>query len=152
MELHHDFRVPLPAAQAWRVLTDLTRVAPCMPGASLQEVDGEDYRGVMKVRVGPVTTEYRGAARLLETDEQAGRAVLRAQGRETRGQGTAAATVTALLTPGSEGTTVSITTDLQITGRAAQFGRGALVDVSTRLLGQFVERLEAEIAAGDGPA
>lgn len=152
MELKNDFRVALPVDQAWRVLTDLSRVAPCMPGAALQGVDDGEYRGTMKVKVGPVTTEYRGVARMLEQDESAGRAVLRAEGRETRGQGTAAATVTAQLTPDGDGTAVAITTNLQITGRAAQFGRGALADVSTRLLGQFAERLEAEISSGAGAA
>jgi carbon monoxide dehydrogenase subunit G len=123
-----------------------------MPGAQLQAVDGDEYHGVVKVKVGPITTQYKGVAHFSEKDAVAHRAVLRAEGRETRGQGNAAATVSATLEPDGDGTSVSIVTDLQITGRVAQFGRGVLADVSTKLLGQFVQRLEADLLLGEGSA
>ncbi len=148
MELNNEFRVSVPVDQAWEVLTDLERVAPCMPGAQLQEVEGDEHRGVVKVKVGPITAQYKGMATFIERDEAAHRAVLRAQGRDTRGQGNATATVTATLRPDGEGTAVSISTDLQITGRVAQLGRGIINDVSAKLLGEFAERLEADVLAG----
>ena len=149
MDLAQEFVVPLSVAEAWAVLTDLERVAPCLPGAQLEEVAGEEYRGRVKVKVGPITAEYRGAATFLERDEASRTAVLRAEGRETRGQGNAAATVHATLTAESPGKTkVSVATTLDISGRLAQFGRGALADVSAKLLGQFVDNLERDLALG----
>ena len=149
MELTHDFRVPVPVDEAWRLLTDLERIAPCMPGAQLQEVEGDEYRGIVKVKVGPVTAQYKGAARFVERDEEAHRAVLRAEGRDTRGQGNANATVTATLAPHGDGVTeVRITTDLTVTGKVAQFGRGVMADVSNKLLGQFVDSLERDVLSG----
>jgi uncharacterized protein len=155
MELTNEFTVDVPVEEAWSILTDVTRIAPCMPGAQLQEVEGDEYRGVVKVKVGPVTAEYRGKATFLEQDPVAHRAVLRAEGRETRGQGNASATITASLDPLGTSTKVSVTTDLAITGRVAQFGRGVLADVTNKLLSQFVESLESTVLAGtpsDGPA
>jgi hypothetical protein len=114
-----------------------------MPGAELREIDGEDYKGVVKVKVGPITAQYQGTARFVEKDESSHRAVLRADGRETRGQGNASATITAALEGSGDRTKVSLTTDLNITGRAAQFGRGVMADVSNKLLGQFVQNLES---------
>jgi uncharacterized protein len=149
MELTNDFRVPLPPAEAWQVLTDIERIAPCMPGAQLQEVEGDEYRGVVKVKVGPITAQYKGAASFVEQDEAGHRAVLRAEGRDTRGQGNASATITATLTPDGDGTAVSIVTDLTVTGKVAQFGRGVLADVSAKLLVQFVECLESTVLADD---
>ena len=145
MELNNEFRVGVPPSQAWVVLTDVERIAPCMPGAQLQEVEGDEYRGIVKVKVGPITAQYKGKATFLEQDEAAGRAVLRAEGRDTRGQGNANATITATLTPDGEGTKVVVATDLTITGKVAQFGRGVLADVSAKLLGQFVDCLEANV-------
>ena len=145
MELTNDFRVALAVDQAWVILTDLERIAPCMPGAQLQEVEGDEYRGILKIKVGPITAQYKGAATFTSLDEVAHVAVLRAEGRETRGQGNANATITATLTPDADGTAVSVVTDLQITGRVAQFGRGVLADVSAKLLGQFVECLEKTV-------
>jgi len=145
MELTNDFTVDVPVDEAWAVLTDLERIAPCMPGAQLQSVEGDEYRGVVKVKVGPVTAEYKGKASFVERDETAHRAVLRAEGRETRGQGNASATITAQLEPAGTSTRVSVTTDLAISGRVAQFGRGVLADVSGKLLGQFVDSLEATV-------
>lgn len=148
MELTNEFRVGVPVERAWSTLTDVRLIAPCMPGAELREVEGDEYRGVVKVKVGPITAEYRGKATFLEKDEAAHKAVLRAEGRETRGQGNAAATITADLTPESDATQVKVVTDLQITGRVAQFGRGVLADVSSKLLGQFVECLESTVLSG----
>ena len=145
MELNHDFSVSVPIEHAWSVLTDLERIAPCMPGAQLLEVDGDEYRGVVKVKVGPITAQYKGTARIVDIDANEHRAVLRAEGREARGQGNAAATVTAILTEGPSGTDVHITTELEISGTVAQFGRGALGEVSKKLLDQFVRELEENV-------
>ena len=147
MELTNEFRVALPVERAWGVLTDVERIAPCLPGAQLQEIEGDEYRGVVKVKVGPITAQYKGAARFLSKDEDAHVAVLRAEGREMRGQGNANATITATLTPDADGTSVAINTELQITGRVAQFGRGVLADVSAKLLDQFVADLEKTVLA-----
>ncbi|MGI8664176.1 MAG: SRPBCC family protein [Acidimicrobiales bacterium] len=149
MELTNDFRVAVPPAAAWAVLTDVERIAPCMPGAQLQEVAGEEYRGVVKIKVGPITAQYKGAANFVELDEAGHRAVLRAEGRETRGQGNASATITATLTPDGEGTKVQVVTDLTVTGKVAQFGRGVMADVSAKLLDQFVEKLETTVLSGE---
>jgi uncharacterized protein len=149
VDLTNEFRVGVPVEEAWKVLTDVERIAPCMPGAQLQEIEGDEYRGVVKVKVGPITAQYKGAARFVERDEAGHRAVLRAEGRETRGQGNANATITALLQPDGDGTKISVITDLTITGRVAQFGRGVLADVSTKLLGQFADCLETKLLAGE---
>jgi carbon monoxide dehydrogenase subunit G len=156
MELTNEFIVGIPPEQAWEVLTDIERIAPCLPGARLTEVVGDEFHGVVKVKVGPISTEYRGMATFIEQDAGARRAVLRAEGREARGQGTARATVTATLAPAGEATTVRVVTDLAVSGRVAQFGRGVLADVSSRLLAQFAEALEATVSAdgaddGDRP-
>lgn len=145
MELTNEFTVAVPVDRAWSVLTDLERIAPCMPGAELQEVVGDEHRGVVKVKVGPMVAQYKGAASLVERDEAGRRAVLKAEGRETRGQGNARATITAELTPDGDGTRVAIVTDLHLTGKVAQFGRGVLADVSAKLLDQFVASLEADV-------
>ena len=145
MNIKDEFRVAVPVDEAWRVLRDVERIAPCMPGAQLQEVEGDEYRGIVKVKVGPITAQYKGAARIVEADEAARRIVIRAEGRDTRGQGNAAANVTATLAPDGDGTTVAIDTDLQVTGKVAQFGRGVMADVSSKLLGQFVECLHSKV-------
>ena len=150
MELTNEFRVPVPVGDAWALLTDVERIAPCMPGAQLQEVAGDEYRGIVKVKVGPITAQYKGAATFVERDEAAHRAVLRAEGRDTRGQGNANATITATLVGDGGGTTVSVVTDLTVTGRVAQFGRGVMADVSAKLLGQFVQCLETNVLSGGG--
>jgi hypothetical protein len=155
MELTNEFTVGVPIDEAWRVLTDVERIAPCMPGAQLQEIEGDEYRGIVKVKVGPITAEYKGVARFVDLDEVGHVAVLRAEGRETRGQGNANATITARLQPRDDRTHVSVVTDLTVTGRVAQFGRGVLADVSAKLLGQFADCLESSVltsAAGDVPA
>jgi hypothetical protein len=147
MELTNEFRVGAPPATAWAVLTDLERIAPCMPGAQLQEVEGEEYRGIVKVKVGPITAQYKGAATFVEQDKDNLRATLRAEGRDTRGQGNANATITAKLTPDGDGTKVIVVTELTVTGKVAQFGRGVMADVSAKLLDQFVECLETKVLA-----
>jgi uncharacterized protein len=150
MELANEFRVDAPVDRAWQVLTDLERIAPCMPGAQLQEVEGDEHRGVVKVKVGPITAQYKGVARIVDRDRDGGRLVLRAEGRETRGQGNASALITANLVADGDATVVTINTDLTVTGKVAQFGRGVLADVSAKLLTQFVDCLEADVlAAGD---
>jgi len=149
MKIEDTFRVDVPIDEAWRVLLDLERIAPCMPGAELQEVEGDEYRGVVKVKVGPITAQYKGVARLAEVDEANRRAVIDAQGRDTRGQGNARAAITILLTELSGGATeVSVDNDVTITGKVAQFGRGVMADVSSKLLAQFVECLEANVLGG----
>ena len=152
MELTSEFTVDAPIEQAWTVLTDVERVATCIPGAELQEVEGEEFRGTVKVKVGPITAQYKGTARFLEQDDAAHRVVIKAEGRETRGQGNASATITATLTEADGKTNASIVTDLSITGRVAQFGRGVLSDVSAKLLGQFATCLEADLRRGNEAA
>jgi carbon monoxide dehydrogenase subunit G len=152
MELTNEFRVGVSVSEAWKVLTDVERIAPLLPGAQLQEVEGEEYRGVVKVKVGPITAQYKGQATFVERDEAGGRVVLKASGRDTRGQGNANALISATMTPDGDGTKVSVVTDLTITGKVAQFGRGVLAEVSSKLIGQFVDSLEADIeASGNQP-
>lgn len=148
MELVNEFRVPVPSATAWTVLTDVQRVAPCIPGAQLLSVDGDDFTGAVKVKVGPITVSYQGEATFTEKDESAQRVVIRASGKETRGSGNAAALVTAQLKDEGDITGVVITTDLTISGKAAQFGRGVLSDVAGNLIAQFAKRLEADLQGG----
>jgi carbon monoxide dehydrogenase subunit G len=150
VELTNEFRVDVPVEEAWPILTDVERIAPCMPGAELQEIEGDEYRGIVKVKVGPITAQYKGKATFVEKDDNAHKAVLRAEGRDTRGQGNANATITATLQPDGTGTKVSVVTDLAVTGRVAQFGRGVLADVSAKLLGQFVDCLHNDVLAGNG--
>jgi len=154
MKLENEFRVDVPIEEAWRVLLDVERIAPCMPGAQLQGVEGDEYRGIVKVKVGPITAQYKGVAHITESDDAHHRAVIRAEGRDTRGQGNASATATAVLQPDGDGTRVSIDSDVTITGKVAQFGRGVIADVSAKLLDQFVACLERDVlsSAGDPPA
>jgi uncharacterized protein len=147
MNIENEFRVDVPVEEAWRVLLDVERIAPCMPGAQLQEIDGDEFRGIVKVKVGPITAQYKGAARLTEVDDANHRAVIRAEGRDTRGQGNASATVTATLQPDGDGTRVRIESDVTITGKVSQFGRGVIADVSSKLLDQFVACLERDVLA-----
>jgi uncharacterized protein len=149
MKIEDQFRVDVPIEEAWRVLLDVEGIAPCMPGAQLQEIEGEEFRGVVKVKVGPITAQYKGAARILEADEAARKIVLKGEGRDTRGQGNASATITVLLAPDGTGTKVSVDTDLNVTGKVAQFGRGVMADVSSKLLAQFVACLESSVLSGD---
>ncbi|MFM7390886.1 MAG: SRPBCC family protein [Actinomycetota bacterium] len=151
MDLHHEFTVPVPAADAWRILTDLERLAPCLPGAQLTEVEGEIYRGQVKVKVGPIVAQFKGQASFVTRDDTAYTASLKAEGRDTGGKGNASATITAKLEPtGATSAKCTVDTDLSITGKVAQFGRGALADVSDKLLLQFVDNLNVLIASGSG--
>ena len=156
MELHHEFTVPVPAADAWRILTNLEQLAPCLPGAQLTEVEGEIYRGQVKVKVGPIVAQFKGQASFVTRDDTGYTASLKAEGRDTGGKGNASATITAKLEPtGANSAKCTVDTDLNITGKVAQFGRGALADVSDKLLLQFVDNLNALIASGataDTPA
>jgi carbon monoxide dehydrogenase subunit G len=145
MEIDDTFRVDVPLDEAWRILLDLERIAPCLPGAQLQEIEGDEYRGVVKVKVGPITAQYKGTAKLESVDEATHTAILVASGRDTRGQGNASATIELTLFAEGDGTRVNVDTDLSITGKVAQFGRGVMADVSTKLLAQFVENLERDV-------
>jgi len=149
MELKNEFRVGVPIEQAWRALTDVEYIAPCMPGAQLTEIDGEEFKGQVKVKVGPITAQYKGAAKFKEKDESQYRLVLDATGRDTRGAGNAAAEVTAEMTSDGDGTKIVIVTDLKVTGKVAQFGRGVMADVSEKLISQFVESLEQKLVESD---
>lgn len=149
MELINDFHVAAPIETAWTVLTDIERIAPCMPGAQLTEVDGTVFSGTVKVKVGPITAQYRGKASFLEKDDTTHRAVIDASGRDTRGAGNANAIITAQLTADGEGTLVEINTNLKVTGKVAQFGRGVMADISEKLLGQFAECLAGKLDDSD---
>ena len=152
MELSSSFEVARSIEDTWAVLTDVERIAPCLPGAKLQEVEGEEHRGIVKVKVGPITAEYKGVATFIERDDSSHRAVLEAKGRDTRGAGNASAVITAQLAAVDDDTTsVTVNTDLTISGKVAQFGRGVMADVSAKLMGQFADNLAAmmeEDAAG----
>jgi carbon monoxide dehydrogenase subunit G len=148
MELINEISVEVPIDRAWAVLTDVETIAPCLPGAQLQEIEGDEYRGVVKVKVGPIVANYKGAATFVELDEATRRAVIRAEGRETRGQGNASALITAeLVEKGPSLTEVRVTTDLTITGKVAQFGRGVMADVSGKLMDQFADNLSSTVLA-----
>jgi uncharacterized protein len=156
MELDNAFTVPVPPDQAWDVLLDVQRIAPCMPGATVDEVDGDVVAGRIKVKVGPVSLTYRGTAKFTERDPDARMVVVEASGKETRGAGTASATVRASLEPSETGTQVNMHTTMNVTGRPAQFGRGVIVEVGGKLVDQFAQNLahliEGDTAGPDGGA
>jgi carbon monoxide dehydrogenase subunit G len=157
MEMDHSFTVPVPPDRAWDVLLDVERIAPCMPGASVDEFDGEVVTGRIKVKVGPVSLTYRGTAKFTERDPDARVILLEASGKETRGAGTASATVRAMLEPesGGEATKATMHTTMNVTGRPAQFGRGVMVEVGGKLVEQFAQNLRQLItddSAGGGGA
>ena len=148
MKLENEFTVDAPVDKAWNVMLDLERVTPCLPGAQLTEQTGDgEHKGTMRVKLGPVTQDYQGKVWFEETDESQHRAVLRADGQDARGQGTASATITSTLQEenGGDSTRVRVETDMQITGRAAQFGQGVQQDVAEKIMGQFAECLENQI-------
>lgn len=149
MELSNSFTVDVPVERAWEILNDVPTIAPCLPGAQLQEVEGEEYRGIVKVKVGPITAQYQGRATFVERDEAARRVVLKAEGHDTRGQGNANALITAEMQSRGDATEVVVTTDLTVTGKVAQFGRGVMADVSAKLMGQFADNLAGTVLAGD---
>jgi uncharacterized protein len=154
MELDNSFTVPVPPDQAWDVLLDVKRIAPCMPGATVDEVDGDVVNGRIKVKVGPVSLTYKGTAKFIERDPEAHVVVLEAAGKETRGAGTASATVRASMAPDASGngTDVTMHTSMNVTGRPAQFGRGVMVEVGGKLVEQFAANLAKLIVGGEGPA
>ncbi|WP_020500525.1 SRPBCC family protein [Sciscionella marina] len=145
MRLHNEFTVNAPIDKTWEVLTDIERIAPCMPGAQLTGAEGDVYSGQVKIKVGPVTTTYSGTITFTEKDPTQHHAVIHAKGKETRGSGNASATITAGLRESGEKTTVTVDTDLTVTGKVAQFGSGMIQEVSEKLLGRFTTALEAEI-------
>jgi uncharacterized protein len=145
MKLDNEFTVGVPIGQAWEVLTDLEMIAPCMPGAQLTGMNDGVYTGKVKIKVGPVTAEYSGTARFAEKDGQTYRAVIDARGRDSRGNGNATAVISAQLLPAGESTRVTVSTDLTIAGRIAQFGSGMIKEVSAKLLGQFTDCLERRL-------
>lgn len=148
MELEHSFKIPVPVEKAWPVLLDVQQIAPCMPGAAVESVDGDDFTGSVKVKLGPINLTYKGQASFVEKDETAHRAVIDARGRDSRGNGTASAKITATLTAAGDETEVKVVTDLNITGKPAQFGRGVMADVGNKLIGQFADCL-ADKLGGD---
>ena len=153
MDLHHEFTVNVPVDEAWRTLTDLERIAPCLPGAQLTEVEGDTYRGQVKVKVGPILAQFKGQASFVSRDDAAHTATLKGEGRDTTGKGNASAMITAALTAvDANSTKCVVDTDLSISGKVAQFGRGALADVSDKLLAQFVENLNQLFASSPAPA
>jgi carbon monoxide dehydrogenase subunit G len=147
MELEHSFTVPVPEDRAWDVLLDVERVAPCMPGATLQSVDGDEIHGAIKVKVGPITMTYQGTARFTERDPAGHVITLEANGKETRGAGTASAKVRSLLEGKGNETRVVVHTTLNVTGKPAQFGRGVMTEVGGKLIGIFADNLAAMLAA-----
>ncbi|MHB1474874.1 MAG: SRPBCC family protein [Dermatophilaceae bacterium] len=152
MELEHHFTVPASVEQTWAAFNDPEVVAPCFPGATLISVDGDTFTGSAKIKLGPVALQYNGTGTYVERYEQSRRAVIEAMGKDKRGNGTANATVTAQLTPDGHGTAVHVTTDLAVTGKPAQFGRGVMQDVSDKLLLQFVACLQTKMGAPEAAA
>src|SRR5437764_804955 len=152
MKLKHEFTVAAPIDTVWQALLDPERVAPCFPGATITSASGDEFAGIVKVRLGPVSLQYRGKGRFTGTDEAAHRTVIEASGTASGGQGTAAAKVHASLAENGEATTVSVTTDLTVTGKPAQFGRGLIEDVGKKIIGQFADCLSKNLAPADQPA
>ena len=151
MELEHSFTIPVGVDDAWQVLRDIERIGPCIPGGTIDSVDGEDFTGQVKVKVGAIAVTYRGSARFTDVDPEAHAATIRARGQEKRGGGTAQATVTATLTDHDGETDVRMVTNLAITGKPAQFGRGTLAEVGNKLVTQFAHCLSQELS-GEGRA
>ena len=150
MELNNDFEVSAPIEKVWEVINDVELIAPCLPGAQLEEVENDEYKGFVKVKVGPITAQYKGVAKFVEKDDSNHRVVIRGEGRDTRGAGNAAADITASLESTAEGTRVNVVTDLKITGKVAQFGRGVMADISKKLMGQFADNLSELVLSKGG--
>ncbi|HET7479040.1 MAG TPA: SRPBCC family protein [Rubrobacteraceae bacterium] len=149
MKINNEFTVSAPVETAWDTMLDLEKVAPCLPGAAIQESTGDrEYKGTMKVKIGPITASYKGTVKIEEADEANHRAVINATGRDARGQGTASATIVTTMQGEGDQTKVQVETDMHLTGRAAQFGRGIAQDVASKMLGQFANCLEEELAGG----
>ena len=149
IKLRNVFTIPAPIDEAWKVLLDIDRVATCMPGAKLETTNGDEFEGSVKVKLGAMVLTYRGSAKIVEQDEATHRAVVEGSARETRGTGTASVTIIMSLEPQGDATEVAVVTELNVTGKPAQFGRGVMADVAERLIDQFSERLREEITAGE---
>ena len=149
MRIENDMHVSASMEEAWALLTDIPAIAPCLPGAKLIDQDGDTYEGTMKVKVGPIVAEYSGTATVVEMNETDRTVKLTASGRDKRGAGNASADIFASMVEDGGGTTVSIATDLKVAGKVAQFGRGAMADISKKLLGQFAECIEAKLQQAD---
>ncbi|MEV0911817.1 SRPBCC family protein [Streptomyces hokutonensis] len=147
MKIDNEFSVGVPVERAWQALTDLEALAPCMPGAELTGVDGDIHRGKVRVKVGPMVSQFAGTARFVERDEAAHHAVISAAGKDMRGGGNASATVDARLRGEGSGTVVTVSTDLNISGRLAQFGSGMIKEISEKLFAQFVANVETQLLA-----
>lgn len=147
MKTTHEFSIPLPPESAWPILLDLEQVAPCLPGASITGVDGEDYEGRAKIKVGPITVEYKGVARFVERDDATHRAVIQATGRDAKGQGGVTANIVAQVTPEGSGSKVLVETDMDLSGKVAQFGRGVIEDTSTVIFRRFAQTLAEQMSA-----
>jgi carbon monoxide dehydrogenase subunit G len=145
MKLENEFTVDTSIDEAWKALNDLERVTPCLPGAQLTAEVGDEYEGTMTVKMGPVTQNYNGTVKIEDADESAHRAVIRADGKDARGQGTASATITSTLSEQDGGVHVLVETDMQVTGRVAQFGRGMHKEVASKIMGRFADCLEKEL-------
>ncbi|TMR10551.1 carbon monoxide dehydrogenase [Nonomuraea turkmeniaca] len=143
MRFEHEFTVPVPIEQAWAVLLDVERVAPCLPGAALDIYEGDEFTGRLKVKVGPIMVTYRGSARFEDVDKDSYSLAIQASGKEARGSGTASATVRARLAPHEDATAVTVETTFNVTGRPAQFGRGVMAEVGAKLIDKFAENLAA---------
>ena len=150
MQMQHHFTVPVPVDVAWKALLDPERVAPCMPGATLTKAEGNEFAGSVKVKLGPVTLLYKGTGTFKEVDEAGRRVVIDASGKDSRGNGTASASVTATLQPEGESTQVTVDTDLKVTGKPAQLGRGLISEVGGKILNQFATCLAEKLQGGEG--
>ncbi len=145
MKIENEFVVNAPVERAWETMLDLERIAPCLPGASIEEAAGSEYQGTMAIRLGSISARYRGTVSVVETDEDEHRAVLRASGKETRGQGAASATIVSTMSEENGATRIRVETDMQVAGKVAQFGRGIMQDVAAGLMERFSECVEREI-------
>ncbi|MGP3914762.1 SRPBCC family protein [Nonomuraea sp. 10N515B] len=143
MRFEHEFTVPVPIEQAWAVLLDVERVAPCLPGAALDIFEGDEFTGRLKVKVGPIMVTYRGTAKFEDVDKDSHTLTIQASGKEARGSGTASATVKARMAPHEGATAVTVETTFNVTGRPAQFGRGVMAEVGAKLIDKFAENLAA---------
>lgn len=151
MELEHQFEVPADVATTWTTFNDLEQVVPCFPGGTLTSVDGDDFEGTVRLKLGPISLTYKGTGRFVERDEAGGRVVIEAEGVDRRGNGTAGITVTATLneSDGGTGTRIDVLSSVNISGKPAQFGRGLIQRVSDRMLGQFVDCMKEKMSEGD---
>ncbi len=152
MKLENEFTVPASVEEAWAVLLDVERVAPCLPGATIESSEGDSFKGMMKVRIGPIAATYNGTIEIAEADESARRAVMRAKARDAKGRGSAEATITSTMAEVADGTHVTVETDLRVTGPAAQFGRGVMQEVSAKMMDRFADCLATQMGGGEAAA